>query len=604
MNDPGSLSAAVAQLTTTSGLGSYTLGMPIRDKLLIAAAYLDGETITYLVSDTSGTSEVSTGVFTSPDSLTRDILVLSSTGSFIDWPASGQRVVTPLIRFPICDTVPTIGQVLAWDGTEWCPITLEDTSGSVAIVCPTPPLDGQVLIWSDVENAYCPADFCTLVAACLAPVVPPVRTYSIAMAGSATGGGGFATSVAAPGPILSTFTVTYTIKTNTNILVNNFNTPTRLIAFVYTECLPPPTALSAAPSVSTIVDDQGLVWTRRSAYTALLPASDPAIARSQNIRFETWWTDCSSLTVDGTVVTATINLNGSSFVPAVNLFGVYNAGDWDPDTHLPASLVSTTGNILPSFPIATRGSQSEVIIYYVTPTEAASALTPITVRLYPNPVFDGLFHGTSGAFFNLNQFAVFTININSAGSWSISGGGGTDTGLGGPTSFIFSSNTPPTWAQLGSVIDNRNHVITDTSGTHFFVCNQPGNVGVTEPIWDVSAIGANTQESGSFLIWTYLGTSFFVAPFFTNVPPWDNPFIGADHFIPAGMRVTDSAKTSVFVISVSSPANARSGLTEPSWNIGSGQQTTDGTVIWNYVSAFSDTGGQELLIVIDAIDRN
>jgi hypothetical protein len=601
VNDPGALSAAVAQLTTTSGLGSYTLGMPIRDKLLIAAAYLDGETITYLVTDASGTSEVTTGVFTSPDSLTRDILVLSSTGSFIDWPASGQRIVTPLIRFPICDTIPTIGQVLAWDGTEWCPITLEDTN---AIVCPTPPLDGQVLIWSDAENAYCPVDFCTLVAACLAPVVPPVRTYNIAMAGDAVGGGGSATTDPAPGPILSTFSVAYTIKQNIGIFVGNFNTQTRLIAFVYTECLPPPAALSAAPSVSTIVDDQGLVWTRRSAFTALLPASDPAVARSQNIRFETWWADCSSLTVDGTVVTATINLSSSSFVPAVNLFGVYNAGNWDPDTHLPASLISTTGNILPSFPITTFGSQSEVIIYYVTPTEANFVLASSTVALWPNPVFAGLFPTKSGAFFNLNQDNTFTININSAGLWTISGGGGSDTGVGSSTRFTFSSKTPPTWAQLGSVVSDRNQVTTDTAGAHFFICNQPGNRGVIEPVWDISAPGANTYESGSFLIWTYLGTSFFVAPFFTNFPPWDNSFIGADHFIPAGTRITDSAKTSVFVISVSSPVGARTGLTEPSWNIGSGQQTTDGTVTWNYVSAFSDTGGQELLIVIDAIDRN
>jgi hypothetical protein len=163
--DPGALSAAVSQLTATSGLESYTLGMPIRDKLLFTAAYIDGEIITYLVTDTSGTSEVTTGIFTWPDSLSRDTLVLSSTGSFIDWPASGQRVVTPLIRFPICDTAPTVGQVLEWNGTEWCPATLEDSS-SVARVCPTSPLDGQVLIWSAAENAYCPADFCTLVAAC------------------------------------------------------------------------------------------------------------------------------------------------------------------------------------------------------------------------------------------------------------------------------------------------------------------------------------------------------------------------------------------------------------------------------------------------------
>jgi hypothetical protein len=163
--DPGANSAAIAQLTTTPGLGTYTLGMPIRDKLPFSTVYIDGITVKYHVTDTSGTSEEVEGVYSlSDNTLTRDTLLLSSTGSFIDWPASGQRVVTPLIPpLPICDIPPTIGQLLAWDGTEWCPITRTVN----AVVCATLPLDGQVLIWSATENAYCPVDFCTLVAACL-----------------------------------------------------------------------------------------------------------------------------------------------------------------------------------------------------------------------------------------------------------------------------------------------------------------------------------------------------------------------------------------------------------------------------------------------------
>lgn len=98
-NDPGALSSSVAQLSTTSGLGSYSLGKSIKDKLtFVSAGYISGDIVRYNVTDTSGQQENVQGIFTTPpDQLTRDTLLLSSTGSFIDWPLSGQRIVTPLV---------------------------------------------------------------------------------------------------------------------------------------------------------------------------------------------------------------------------------------------------------------------------------------------------------------------------------------------------------------------------------------------------------------------------------------------------------------------------------------------------------------------------
>lgn len=122
MSDPGALSAVFVQVSNTSGLGSYTLGVPIRDKRPLSEGYPDGSTLTYHVTDSSGTVEVARGVLTG-NTLTRT-LVISSTGALIDWPATGQRNVTPLLGgLSICLEPPNNGQVLIWDALvgEWCP---------------------------------------------------------------------------------------------------------------------------------------------------------------------------------------------------------------------------------------------------------------------------------------------------------------------------------------------------------------------------------------------------------------------------------------------------------------------------------------------------
>ncbi len=157
MADPGSLSASFAQITTTAGLGTYTLDKTIRDKLPISDGYVTGDTLTYHVTDASGQMEITTGTFTTPpDMLTRDTLVLSSTGSFIDWPTTGQRIVTPITNgIPICDTPPINGQVLIWDSMimKWCP---GDVTASGLPLCDTVATDGQDLVWDGVNNEWCP----------------------------------------------------------------------------------------------------------------------------------------------------------------------------------------------------------------------------------------------------------------------------------------------------------------------------------------------------------------------------------------------------------------------------------------------------------------
>src|SRR6266576_2076921 len=75
---------------------------------------------------------------------------------------------------------PTIGQVLEWDGTEWCPATLPPPVATFPL-CPTPPTNGQVLIWDAINNEWCPADFCTLVAACM---MPPITSAAVHFTGS------------------------------------------------------------------------------------------------------------------------------------------------------------------------------------------------------------------------------------------------------------------------------------------------------------------------------------------------------------------------------------------------------------------------------------
>jgi hypothetical protein len=136
MADPGAPSGAVAEVTTTSGLGPYQLQPAPPNALAayfrFADVYADGAKITVEVDNTAK-KEIITGIFDlAANTISRPPagLLFSSDGPgvLINWPATGQRTIRPLISagIPICATPPTIGQVLEWDGTEWCPATLTD----------------------------------------------------------------------------------------------------------------------------------------------------------------------------------------------------------------------------------------------------------------------------------------------------------------------------------------------------------------------------------------------------------------------------------------------------------------------------------------------
>ena len=131
--DPGGVSGAVCEISFTSGTGTYTLSGPAAGGVQtsffrFADFYADGDHIpSYRVTDTSYT-EICSGVY-SANTLTRDALIKSTTGAFIDWPVTGQRQVTPIILLQglvLCPTMPTNGQVLVWDAVNmwWCPMTL------------------------------------------------------------------------------------------------------------------------------------------------------------------------------------------------------------------------------------------------------------------------------------------------------------------------------------------------------------------------------------------------------------------------------------------------------------------------------------------------
>lgn len=100
MADPGAGSAAIQDISFTSGTGSYTLDKGIAGKNRIENAYSDGAAITVYVTDTSQ-MEVVTGVYSAAaNTISRATLVMSSTGGLINWPTTGQRIVTPIASAP------------------------------------------------------------------------------------------------------------------------------------------------------------------------------------------------------------------------------------------------------------------------------------------------------------------------------------------------------------------------------------------------------------------------------------------------------------------------------------------------------------------------
>jgi hypothetical protein len=436
-------------------------------------------------------------------------------------------------------------------------------------------------------------------------------------------GGGTADLYAAtgdppPGPIHSSIT-TNPIYIQLHSIFDQIGLPptaqNKLIAYVYSECLPPPTGLAPAPAVDSIFDDQGLTWNLRSAYTALLPSAD--CGRDQNMRFETWWADCSGVAA-GTAVHVSVNFVSAAFVPHLIVNGVYYGGDWDasPGVGAPRAFVTTPTDMLPTFPLPTTASECMVFIWIITTDRAVAPLQAKAITTYGNPsARAGNFFGGQ-QFFNLNQTGVggLDIHTNSAGTALQTDSLGTNNinpavNHGSPTFMRFSGAAPPKWRSIGGgqqPENNRTYVITDSTGVYFFgIAYEIGNLtGLTEPIWDTSYIGAYTVDNG--IVWEYLGTSYSVAPVYLSLPKWDTPGVGGG-FIPPS-SIADSAGLYNFSISGfhPSPANAKTGLTEPIWNVSSMfAATTDGTVVWTYTgnAAPSQFVVPKMLVTMDVMNR-
>ncbi len=159
--------AAIFELSYTRGnAGVYHLAGAWGSYFPFSTEYANGAAVIYRATDGSANTEIGTAIYNAgANSLTRSSIIASSNGgTAVNWTGRTRLLVHALKRrLQLCATPPTIGQVLAWNGSEWCPETLPS---SIAL-CPTPPTDGQVLIWDAMTNEWCPADFCALVAACM-----------------------------------------------------------------------------------------------------------------------------------------------------------------------------------------------------------------------------------------------------------------------------------------------------------------------------------------------------------------------------------------------------------------------------------------------------
>ena len=96
--DPGAISGATAQITTTSGTGDYILGDRVQGFFTFDQAHDDGDTFRVSV-DNGVDKEIVDVTYTlgTPSTLSRDVLVATSVGTtFINWPTSGQRIIREL----------------------------------------------------------------------------------------------------------------------------------------------------------------------------------------------------------------------------------------------------------------------------------------------------------------------------------------------------------------------------------------------------------------------------------------------------------------------------------------------------------------------------
>jgi hypothetical protein len=150
----------VGEFTTTTGTGTYNLDGAITDFKGFVDSVGAGAGVPYVVENSDGSTwEVNVGTLTdsAPDTLSRDTLIASSTGSAIDWPDTAQKrifsaplgeIIGSLVEGGVDTSAPAwtttgsdwtdtsvgggLWDVKKHDGAEWVEICRIDTGAHMA----------------------------------------------------------------------------------------------------------------------------------------------------------------------------------------------------------------------------------------------------------------------------------------------------------------------------------------------------------------------------------------------------------------------------------------------------------------------------------------
>ncbi len=326
----------ILEYSYTAGLGPYILAGAWSTHLPFSAHYMTGSSVIYRVTDGSSADgsqfEIATGIYdATAKTLTRiSILASSSAGAPVNWSGRTRLLVRPLL--------------------------------SALPLCATPPTNGQILVWDAAHNEYCPADFCTLVRACLAPAPapppppPPPPTPP-----------GFEPWVG-----ISTY-VSPTIPTRSITLSTNH--PNEIV--IIQVCMQ--AEGGPAPSVVSVVGG-GLTWAKRagaSGNTTNTPSSYYGDS-------EIWWAIATTPLAGATIDVTVASQLGFITLIGGGVTGIDPAAPWDTDPSLPAyglnfaagpALTTVTG-------ISTARAADIALFFYmdVFGVDTISATGPVTLN--------------------------------------------------------------------------------------------------------------------------------------------------------------------------------------------------------------------------------
>ncbi len=288
---------------TTGTAGPYVLNGAWGAFKRLSNRFVTGDIVLYRVTDGSANTEYCTGAYDSvANTLQRSVLDSTSAGAAIDWSGRTRLMVHPLNLTIPAPTIP---------------------------VCQTPPLDGQILVWSDAEQAYCPADFCTLVTACTTPPPTPGAPGNIWKLGSDYT---FRYDYLSVGFVSSTVTVgPFSAGQNTS----GMYTHRYFIAQIASAGNPPPTVMN-------VTDTFGLVWAKRTSMTG------DVMIPGKTVNMEIWWADGTGMP-SGATTTATATYASPATMPfmrVTEMAGVIKAATpWDTNASLPAKHAGTDSTL-------------------------------------------------------------------------------------------------------------------------------------------------------------------------------------------------------------------------------------------------------------------